>query len=454
MKLISNSTPCCKSELDLFYSPPTNTSILSSSYSTVAADQFDPKDENFYINVEPTDAYTDLNDIYLSVDVQIKNGTENFSADDKIGVINNLGHSLFKSIDLSIGKDLKKELVEKGNSHYAYKAYLLTLLNYGSDAKSTWIQSGLFYKDEPGYFDEIGITEKKSAEFTDSNSTRQTLDVYDKCNKGFIQRRTEFVNGDGTVKMIIPLYCDLLQSNRLLVDGMELYFNFERNKDTFILMGEATGCSIVIKKLSVSVRRCQIHEKVKLAHINALQISPFKYPIKQNKIHVASLNAGSEEYTFSSPNSKIPNKIIVGIITDKAYNGSLKDNPFNFTDHGLICLTLTVNDTNRLIKINAAKNDFVEGYHALCESLNMYGQTSNDITKLDYAKGNCLFCFNLNSDKGCEEQFNPLKDGSISFTLNFKEAPKSNLKVVCLMEHDNQININKDYNVAFDYNLI
>ena len=84
----------------------------------------------------------------------------------------------------------------------------------------------------------------------------------------------------------------------------------------------------------------------------------------------------------------------------------------------------------------------------------MYGQTSNDITKLDYAKGNCLFCFNLNSDKGCEEQFNPLKDGSISFTLNFKEAPKSNLKVVCLMEHDNQININKDYNVAFDYNLI
>ncbi len=67
--------------------------------------------------------------------------------------------------------------------------------------------------------------------------------------------------------------------------------------------------------------------------------------------------------------------------------------------------------------------------------------------------GNCLFCFNLNPDKGCEEQFNTLKEGSISFVLNFSENVDQKLKFIVLMEHDNQIKINNKHEILFDYNL-
>ena len=37
MQKIKDSIECCKSELDLFYTLPTNTSILSSSYITISS---------------------------------------------------------------------------------------------------------------------------------------------------------------------------------------------------------------------------------------------------------------------------------------------------------------------------------------------------------------------------------------------------------------------------------
>jgi hypothetical protein len=116
-------------------------------------------------------------------------------------------------------------------------------------------------------------------------------------------------------------------------------------------------------------------------------------------------------------------------------------------------ITLIVNNEHRVIKIDSTKNDFIEGFHSINESLNLYGQMGNGIRKEEYLKGNCLFCFNLNPDKGCEEQYNTLKEGSISFKLNFKDKVTDKLKFIVLMEHDNQIKINNKYEVNFDYNL-
>ena len=65
--------------------------------------------------------------------------------------------SLFKKIELKIGAGLNRKLVEVGNSHYAYKAYLLNLLNFGYEAKKTWLQSGFFYKDTHSEFDNKNI---------------------------------------------------------------------------------------------------------------------------------------------------------------------------------------------------------------------------------------------------------------------------------------------------------
>lgn len=456
MHKIKDSMECCKSELDLFYTLPTNTSILSSSYLTVSSNPLLGTEENFHIDIPGSEEYTDLSDMYLKVEVEITNNGDFNEENFKIGPINNLAHSLFKRVDMSIGTGFNKKLVEIGSSHYAYKAYLLNLLNYGSEAKEGWLQSGMFHRDDANFFNNISMErfQKKNVKSNDDGAADPIIIehpvVY---NSGFLKRRECFILGKGYVKLIIPLHCDLLHSNRFLVNNMGIFFNFERNKDNFLLMGTANDYQLKIRKAEMMLRKCNINDSVKLGHKKALEISDMKYPIRQNKVFISVLDNQIQEHNITTLGSYIPNKIICGLVKDSAYNGQLKENPFEFLSHGLESITLIINDSTRVIKINEDKNDFSEAYHSLCESLNVYGEANSIIKKTEFFKGNCFFCFNINPDKGCHEQFNTIKTGVIQIKLNFKNNTAEKLRLITFMEYDNQININKKLEVNFDYDL-
>ena len=131
----------------------------------------------------------------------------------------------------------------------------------------------------------------------------------------------------------------------------------------------------------------------------------------------------------------------------------MRKNPYNFLPHNIGKVTLTIDNISKVIEINQENNDFAEGYHALCEGLNIYGGEGNDISISDYSNGNCLFFFNLNPDKGYCEQYNIIKSGSIQVKLEFIKEVTEKLRLVTFMEFDNQINIDKKHEIIFDYDL-
>ena len=67
----------------------------------------------------------------------------------KLGVINNLLHSLFKQVDVF----LKEKQVTQATGTYAYRANLETLLNYGPAARKSQLTASLYYKDKAGKMD-------------------------------------------------------------------------------------------------------------------------------------------------------------------------------------------------------------------------------------------------------------------------------------------------------------
>ena len=141
-------------------------------------------------------------------------------------------------------------------------------------------------------------------------------------------------------------------------------------------------------------------------------------------------------------------QMIFGLVSDQAYNGSFTKDPYNFLPHSLGKIRLTIDNTSKVIQINQEYNDFAEGYHALCEGLNIYGGEGNDISLTNYSNGNSLFFFNLNPDKGYCEQYNIIKSGSMQVKSEFlKEVTEK------LSEFDNQINIDKKHEILFDYDL-
>jgi hypothetical protein len=141
--------------------------------------------------------------------------------DAKIASVNNFLHSCFKQISI----DLNGTTIENTNITYPYKAYLLNLLNDNNEAKDTFLSSSLFYKDTPIHMDNIEMVRTKKE---DNKEIKVDL------NEGLMQRRKIMLDGGGLIEMMGPLYCDLFNSDRFLLDNIPLRINFGKAMTNFL----------------------------------------------------------------------------------------------------------------------------------------------------------------------------------------------------------------------------
>jgi hypothetical protein len=150
MSLINKfSSPVIRGQVDLFSLPPTDTTIESSFYA-----EYKPivniQDSNSKIDfriVGNSNQYIDLNDSFLYVKVKVTDstGADLYSGVD-VGCANLLLHSLFSQCDVS----LNDTIVSTSNNCHMYKAYLETILSYGSEYLKTPGTCSLYYPDTNG----------------------------------------------------------------------------------------------------------------------------------------------------------------------------------------------------------------------------------------------------------------------------------------------------------------
>ena len=70
---------------------------------------------------------------------------------DPVGPVNNWLHSLFTQVDVYL------------NNTYAYRAYIETLLSYGTDGKVTQLTCQLWHKDTATHMDAVEIVDGPAA---------------------------------------------------------------------------------------------------------------------------------------------------------------------------------------------------------------------------------------------------------------------------------------------------
>jgi len=121
------SCECTKSELDLFFVPPTQTSMEQGSWVeyhplTMVSDGW-----SIEFDVSGTgDDYIDFANtmLYVKAKVTQDNGN-NLAANAEVGLVNLFLHSLFLQVDIS----LNGTLITSSTNTYPYRAMLETLLS-------------------------------------------------------------------------------------------------------------------------------------------------------------------------------------------------------------------------------------------------------------------------------------------------------------------------------------
>ena len=394
------SYECTKSELDLFSLPPTQTSIESGNLvefhpiSTITEGtpiEFDVSSSG--------DMYLDFTNSHLFVQAKIlrADGTDLHDG-DTVGPVNNFLHSLFSQVDIS----LNSTLVTSSTNTYAYRAYIENLLSYGVSAKTSQLTAALFYKDEAGKMDE----------------TNPHVDPAANRNAG-LHKRAGLTDGSRSVDMIGRLHADIFFQTRYMLNEVNVKIKLSRSKDSFCLMAEgAQAFKVTITKAALFMRKVTISPSIYLAHSKALELGMAKYPIRRIICKTFTIPAGyldaSNEKLYSG---QLPSRLIIGCVSNSAFNGRLNSNPFNFKHYNLSEIAVYLDGQQHGIKplhCNYNTGEYIQSFMTLFNGTGKcYRDEGNDISRGDYNNGYALYAFDLTPDLCDSEHFNLTRHGRV-----------------------------------------
>ena len=438
----AKSQECTKSELDLFSVPPTQVSLEKGHWVDHLPVSSVSDGGPITFLCPGTEDYVDLAKTILVVRAKVtKANGDDLDPDEKVGIVNNFLHSLFKQVDVF----LKGKQVTQATGTYAYRAYLETLLNYGPAAKRSQLTAAMFYKDTS--------TKMYTADPTLAGNHANV-------NLG-LKKRYEFSKESGIIEMAGPIFCDVFMSERLLLSYVDLKILMNRNVDEFCLMASEADADYRVKLTEVylKIRKVKVNPSISIAHELALKKGPAIYPVRRVECKSFIIPAGNPSLRKDNLyNGLVPKTIIFGMVDSAAFNGAYKKNPFNFQNFTISFLAISVNGEEVPFKplqlsYTAATRRYIEAFLTLFSGTGkMFYDVGNDISRDEFVNGFNLYSADLSPDIcGSSDHFNVVQRGNLSVDIKFSTAPTGAVSLVCYGEFENTIHIDSERNVIYDY---
>lgn len=428
------SLECTKSELDIFHIPPTQTSIEKSLFVEVQpiAALNDNAPLEFFISGSG-EYYYDLNNTLLYVNCRIVKQDNTAIADGaRVGFINYPIATLFNQVDITLGD----RLISQSDNLYSYRAYIETILNYSPQTLSSQFTAGLFYKDTAGQHHE------------------RTLDGN---NSGF-SKRARATTRSKSIELLGPLFGDIFNQPKLILNGLDLKIKLCRNKDAFCLMSaEPDQFKVQILQASLYVKRVQVSPAVRIGHSQALLTSPAKYALDRAGLKVYSIPTGTRitnhENLFLG---QIPKTVILGFVDNEAFSGSYQRNPLCFHHYNINHAALYLDGQQipaRPFQPNFDADLAIREYVAL---VHIAGKQKADsglsIDREEFMNGYTLFAFDLSPDQEPGGHFSLIKTGNLRAEIRFAEPTPHTVNMVVYALNSNILEINNRREVLYDYN--
>lgn len=428
-----------KSELDLFNNAAVQLAIDSSAFLEVhpISSISEKTPIEFYI-AGNGEHYLDLSHTILQLQVKIlkKNGGDLVAA-DHVAPINYLLNTLFSECSVFLND---KQIASQAN--YGYRAFLESLLFSSKSSQETMYGASLFFKDTAGHHD--ALTSSAGGVVTNSSNTGY-LSRYDACKNSKL------------MDLIGPLHFDLATQPKLLINGVNIRIKLERNKDIFSLMAQDDAYKIVLQSASLYVRKVTVAPSIMIAHEKALEKGVIKMPIRRIEVKTFSLSAGLQSSTIANAFiGQLPTRIILGFVSNRAYNGNSKKNPFKFSHYNLNYLTI-LND-GLMIPAKPFQPHFDNDLYARCylslfTDLNRYHNFQNiPISYKEYKEGYTFYAVDLTPDLAANESHISIaKTGNIALDIKFSTPLPETVTLVAYTEYRNVIEIDKTRSIFTDY---
>ena len=349
-----------------------------------------------------------------------------------VGVVCNLLGSMIQRIDVS----LNNTMVTESDVPYAYQSYIKTHFYSPTELKSGTLQSQLYYPDSgEGAFDANWLLTS---------------------NTGLYNRSLLF-DGSNEVELSGRLACDVFQINKLLMNGISMQLVIYPSSDEFCLMSndDPADYKLVITSAYLSVFNVQVSNEIIAAHSEIIQTEPAIYPFLKTQVKKIEIPKGIYQHTINDPfMGKIPQEILIGLVSGKASIGNIRKNPFAFETRGLSRIQVT-NDGSDLLfspvqtkyKNGLIKGLYLDGFKSLCGITGV--DNENPISRMNYPLGNAVYRFVSESQESelGDDTLPPRRMGNLRINLSFDKMLNQSMTVIVFGRFGGALKIDKNRSV-------
>lgn len=421
---------CTKSEFELFAPRAYQIAAIGSTVEEILPISSVQNANVIEFRVVGGETFVDLNDIDLEIKARITQAdSANLAADVDVAPINYMLETMFKNVSLTINGTH----VESSNSNHAFKAYIRTCLNYGSDSKANQLRMSGFAKD--------------SGDLMNSP-----------VNPGFVTRKA-IAAASRTFHLYGPLSLDFFVTNdRMLLPYTDMGIALTLHNTEFAVqaLGDGVTAKLVVISAKLHVRRVKANPQLALEIEDQLEKQNAIYPIERLVVHTTSVSAGTRDISVNNifPDQK-PKLVLVGMINTAAYNGSLGQNPFNFEPFGADSIALYKDGASlcgQPFTPQFATQHYAREYAMLFKSL---GKMNRDLdialSYSDYRAGYCLFAWNLMPDMELSGHSMPRERGNLTLQIKFSAPLAVGINVLVFGWFDNIVQITRGRQAILDY---
>ena len=148
------------------------------------------------------------------------------------------------------------------------------------------------------------------------------------------------------LKWLVPIFCDVFRSERLLLSYVDLKVILNRNVNEFCLMASEADVDYRVKltEAYLKIRKVKVSPSISIAHELALKKGPAIYPIRRVECKTFIISAGNPSLRKDNVfNGLVPKTFAMVMVDSAAFNGDHKKNPFNFKTFTTSFLGIAVN---------------------------------------------------------------------------------------------------------------
>ena len=378
--------------------------------------------------IKGSEDYISLKDCILLLVVRVKNADNaNLAAAAEIATINYPLASMFEHLEVYLNNDLVTN-----TSEYGYRSYMETAFSYSNHAKNTWLQLAGYHEDTSGAMNTLGAA-----------------------NTGFEARKTMFTES-ALVELVGKIHSGLFNQEKLLLNNVDLRLVFTRNKDDFCVMS-ATPCKLELVEAQMVVRRVKLEDSKSNEIQSILSKNDILYHVPRVDMRTYTFPAGLRNISVRNPatGNALPSRIMLTIVSNNAYNGSVTENPFNFQHFNMTSADITVNAQSvygKPLTINVPnKRCALLQWHHYAAMGFTSRDDGNGIGREDFNGGYFNIPADLQPSLPSDEYQDPLQSGNLEIDLAFSVALPNTVTVVVYLEYNSIIRMTSSRRAVTDY---